>query len=315
MISRRLIRIKALQILYASSRKKDISSTNAENELYHSIKKYYDLYNLLLLLIVEIVDLETHNNNFKQTKRNPTPGDLNPNLGLQNNLLVEKLRLNKALSDKLEERKLSWKIHPDFIKQLYADFTKAPIYTDFLEQEENTFNSDQELVIRFFSDFLADNERFIEFLEEENIYWNDDFNFALVMVIKTIRNFKSSSNENAKLLPLYKNDDDREFAKRLLRKTIVNKTEYTSLIEKHTKNWDTERIAQIDLLILQLAIAEVIEFESIPVKVSLNEYIEISKFYSTEKSKTFINGLLDKIIKSLKEEKKVNKIGRGLIEQ
>ncbi len=315
MISRRLIRIKALQILYASSRKNDISSTNAENELFHSIEKYYDLYNLLILLIIEIVDLEIHNNNFKRNKKQPTPSDLNPNLGLQDNLFVEKLRSNIELSVKLEERKLSWKIHKDFIKQLYADFIKSQTYIDFIEQDERLFSSDQELVIRFYSEFLAENDLFIEFLEEENIYWNDDFNFALVMMIKTIQNFKSSSSENTKLLPLYKNDDDREFAKRLIRKTIVNKTDYTKLIEKHTKNWDTERIAQIDLLILQLAIAEILEFESIPIKVSLNEYIEISKFYSTEKSKTFINGLLDKITKSLKEDKKIQKIGRGLIEK
>ena len=315
MISRRLIRIKALQILYASSRKNDISSTNAENELFHSIEKYYDLYNLLILLIIEIVDLEIHNNNFKRNKKQPTPSDLNPNLGLQDNLFVEKLRSNTELSVKLEERKLSWKIHKDFIKQLYADFIKSQTYIDFIEQDERLFSSDQELVIRFYSEFLAENDLFIEFLEEENIYWNDDFNFALVMMIKTIQNFKSSSSENTKLLPLYKNDDDREFAKRLIRKTIVNKTDYTKLIEKHTKNWDTERIAQIDLLILQLAIAEILEFESIPIKVSLNEYIEISKFYSTEKSKTFINGLLDKITKSLKEDKKIQKIGRGLIEK
>lgn len=314
MISRRLIRIKALQILYASSRKKDISSTNAENELFHSIEKYYDLYNLLILLIVELVDLEMSSNNFKRNKKNPTASDLNPQLGLQHNLLVEKFRNNNALADKLEERKLSWKIHKDFVKQLYTDFTKSPIYTEIIEHEEGSFSDDQELIVRFFSEFLAENERFIDFLEEESIYWNDDFSFALIMVVKTIHNFKESSSENTRLLPLFKNDDDRDFARILIRKTIVNKTEYTSLIEKHTKNWDTERIAQIDLLTLQLAISEVLEFESIPIKVSLNEYIEISKFYSTEKSKTFINGLLDKIIKSLKEDNKINKVGRGLIE-
>ena len=133
--------------------------------------------------------------------------------------------------------------------------------------KEKSFKTDKELIIRFYSEFLAENERLIDFLEEENIYWNDDYSFVLIMVIKTIRNFNSSSNENMNLLPLFKNDDDREFAKVLLRKTIVNKTDYIKIIENHTNNWDTERIAQIDLLILQLAIAEILEFESIPVKV------------------------------------------------
>lgn len=314
MISRRLIRIKALQILYASSKKNEISSTNVERELFHSIEKYYDLYHLLILLIVEMVELEIKNNDFKRKKKAPTVNDLNPDLGLQENLLVEKLRNNIELANYLDKRKLSWKIHKDFIRQVYSDFTKTQIYTEFIELEKRSFKVDRELIVRFYSEFLAENERFIDFLEEENIYWNDDYSFVLIMVIKTIRNFNSSSNENMKLLPLFKNDDDREFAKLLVRKTIVNKSEYIKIIGKHTKNWDTERIAQIDLLILQLAIAEVLEFETIPIKVSFNEYIEISKYYSTSKSKTFINGLLDKIVKSLKEEKKVNKTGRGLIE-
>ena len=313
MISRRLIRIKALQILYAFSKKKEISSINAEKELFHSIEKYYDLYHLLILLIIEMVELEIKNNDFKRNKKVPTVNDLNPNLGLQDNLLVGKLRNNIDLLNYHDKRKLNWKIHKDFIKQIYSDFTKTQIYTEFIELENRSFKDDRELVIRFYSEFLSENERFVDFLEEENIYWNDDYSFALVMVIKTIRNLNSSSNEHENLLPLFKNDDDREFAKLLLRKTIVNKLDYIEIIEKHTKNWDTERIAQIDLLILQLAIAEVVEFESIPIKVSLNEYIEISKYYSTVRSKTFINGLLDKIVKSLNEEKKVNKTGRGLI--
>jgi N utilization substance protein B len=314
MISRRLIRIKTLQILYAFSKKKEVSSTNAEKELFHSVDKYYDLYHLLILLIVEMVELEIRNNDFKRRKKVPTADDLNPDLGLQDSLLVEKLNNNIELDNYLEKRKLSWKIHNDFIKQLYSDFTKSQIYTEFVEIKEKSFKDDKELIVRFYSEFLVENERFIDFLEEENIYWNDDYSFVLVMVIKTIRNFNSSSNKNMKLLPLFKNDGDHEFAKLLLRKTIVNKSEYIKIIEKHTKNWDTERIAQIDLLILQLAIAEVLEFESIPVKVSLNEYIEISKYYSTSRSKTFINGLLDKIVKSLKEDKRIIKTGRGLIE-
>ncbi|OQY05079.1 MAG: transcription antitermination factor NusB [Bacteroidetes bacterium 4572_117] len=314
MISRRLIRIKALQILYASSKKKEISSTNAEKELFHSIEKYYDLYHMLISLITEIVEYENWNNDLKRKKNIPTASDLNPDLGLQDNLLVKKLSENIELAANLEKRKINWKIHKDFIKHIYSDFTKSPIYTEFVDLENHLFRVDQELVVRFYSEFLADSERFVDFLEEENIYWNDDASFVIAMVIKTIRNFNLSSDKYARLLPLFKNNDDREFAKMLLRKTIVNREEHLKIIDSHTRNWDTDRIAQIDLLTLQLAIAEVIEFESIPIKVSLNEYIEISKYYSTSKSKTFINGLLDKIIKALKEDNKIKKVGRGLIE-
>lgn len=314
MISRRLIRIKALQILYAASKKKETSSTSAERELFHSIEKYYDLYNLLMLLFVELVDLEIKSNILKREKKAPTADDLNPGLGLQDNLVVEQLRNNSDFYDTLEKRKLSWKNNADFIRQLYLDFTKTELYTEFKKSDDVSYKEHKELVVRFYSEFLPENERFTEFLEEENIYWNDDFSFALVMVIKTLRNFKASSGAHVKLLPLFANNDDSEFAKMLLRKTIVNNTVYLDEIKLHTKNWDADRIAQIDLLILQLAIAEVLEFESIPVKVTLNEYIEISKYYSTTRSKTFINGLLDKIVKSLKGQNKINKTGRGLID-
>jgi len=314
MISRRLIRIKALQILYAASKKEETSSTSAERELFHSIEKYYDLYNLLILLFIELVDLEIKNNILKREKKAPTADDLNPELGLQDNLVVEQLRNNTELYTTLEKRKLSWKNQEDFIRLLYLDFTKTELYTEFKKAAEGSYKADKELVIRFYTEFLVENERFTEFLEEENIYWNDDSSFAIVMVVKTLRNFKASSGENTRLLPLFSNEDDHEFAKLLLRKTIVNSSVYIEEIKTHTKNWDAERIAQIDLLILQLAIAEVLEFESIPIKVTLNEYIEISKYYSTNRSKTFVNGLLDKIVKSLKDQNKINKSGRGLID-
>ena len=311
MINRRLIRIKALQILYAYSKKGEVSSLNAEKELFHSIEKYYDLYLMLLALPVELAEIERAKINQRRTKRFATPEDLNPNLNFQDNLVIEKIKNSEHLNRLLEMRKLNWKVYTDFTKLLYSDFIKSEVYQAIMEAEGNDFQQDQEFMQRFYADFLDKNENLPDFLEEENIYWNDDFSFALVMVIKSIEQAKP--NKPFRVLPLYKNEEVKDFAKILLRKAIVNAEEYLKIIEKHTKNWDPDRIAQTDRMILQLAIAEAIEFPSIPVKVTLNEYIEVAKYYSTEKSKTFINGLLDQIIKSLQKNGKIKKSGRGLV--
>ncbi len=311
MISRRLIRIKALQILYAYSKKGDVSSLNAEKELFHSIEKYYDLYLMLLALPQEIAALERKKILQRRQKRFATPEDLNPNLNFQDNQFIEILSSSDQLSDLLEKRKLNWKAYPDFIKQIYTAFIQSDVYADMMKASGNDFKEDKELLIRFYTEFLVNDENLQEFLEEESIYWNDDFSFVMIMLMKTLE--RVNQQGRVKLLPVFKNEDDHDFARLLLRKTIVNADEYLKIIEKHTKNWDPDRIAQTDRMILQLAIAEVLEFSSIPIKVTLNEYIEISKYYSTEKSKTFINGLLDQIIKSLSKENKIKKIGRGLV--
>ncbi|MCF6242771.1 MAG: transcription antitermination factor NusB [Bacteroidales bacterium] len=311
MISRRLIRIKALQILYAYSKKGDVSSLNAEKELFHSIEKYYDLYLMLLALPQEIAALERKKILQRRQKRFATPEELNPNLNFQDNQFIEKLSNSYELADLLEKRKLNWKAYPDFIKQIYAAFIKSDVYADMMKASGNDFNEDKELLIRFYTEFLVNDENLQEFLEEESIYWNDDFSFVMIMLMKSLE--RVNQQGRIKLLPVFKNEDDHDFARFLLRKTIVNAEEYLKIIEKHTKNWDPDRIAQTDRMILQLAIAEVLEFSSIPVKVTLNEYIEIAKYYRTEKSKTFINGLLDQIIKSLSKENKIKKTGRGLV--
>ena len=311
MISRRLIRIKALQILYAYSKKGDVSSMNAEKELFHSIEKYYDLYLMLLAFPRELTEIERKKIIQRRNKRFPSPEDLNPNLNFQDNLFIEYLSNFEELNELLEQRKLNWKAYPDFLKQMYADFIKSDVYAAMMKAQGGDFKEDKELALRFYTDFLVENENFQEFLEEESIYWNDDFSFAMIMAVKTMDRIQP--NNKVKLLPMFKNDDDRDFAKTLLRKAIINQEEYLKIIERHTRNWDPDRIAQTDRLILQLAIAEATEFPTIPVKVTLNEYIEVSKYYSTEKSKTFINGLLDQMIKSLTKEGKIKKTGRGLV--
>jgi N utilization substance protein B len=266
---------------------------------------------MLLALPQEIAELERKKILQRRQKRFATEEELNPNLNFQDNQFIEKMSNSHELAEVIEKRKLNWKAYPDFLKQVYSTFIKSEVYEDMMKSSDNDFKKDKELIIRFYTDFLVQEKNFLEFIEEESIYWNDDLSFALLMLVKTLERVNVLGR--LKLLPMFKNEDDRDFAKILLRKTIVNAEEYLKIIEKHTKNWDPDRIAQTDRMILQLAIAEVLEFSSIPVKVTLNEYIEISKYYSTEKSKTFINGLLDQIIKSLSKENRIKKTGRGLV--
>jgi len=313
MISRRLIRIKVLQVLYAYSKKNaGYSSQVAEKELFHSIDKFYDLYHLLLLLIAEMVDLEQKRIEHRRNKKIQSADDMFPSTRLIDNQLINRILAINDLFKYKTERKLNWKVNDDYIKRIYNDLIVSKLYADFVNSDDDSFQVDKMFLVSFYSEFLVDNTNFIEFLEEENIYWNDDNGFAIIMVIKTIDNIKQNGQFN-RLLPLFKNEDDREFAKILIRKTIVDSEEHVKIIEKHTQNWDTERIAHVDLLILQLALTELLQFPSIPVKVTLNEFIEISKYYSTERSKVFINGVLDKIVKEFEADKKLKKTGRGLI--
>jgi len=189
----------------------------------------------------------------------------------------------------------------------------APFFKEYMDNEERSYEEDKKTVIEIFNMEIVNSEHLYQTLEEQSIYWNDEVEFVVGMISKTIKGFKQSDGENSELMPLYKNDDDKEFARDLFRKAVLHKDEYRKLVESFTENWDVERIAFMDFLILEVAITEAVEFPSIPTRVTINEYLEIAKFYSTEKSSMFINGLLDKIFRHLKEEKKIVKSGRGLI--
>jgi len=313
MISRRLIRIKTSHILYAYFKSSDPSINKFEKELFFSIDKSFELYHLLLLLIVEVKKYALAKIDLAKNKRVPNYEDLNPNLRLVENKVIEQIEDNISFKKYIEEKKISWVNYPELIKQLYQEMINSDMYTSYMNGTNNSYNEDKKFVIGFYQAYLDTSDLLYQILEEQSIYWNDDVEFIINMVVKTIKDFKEEEGVGAKLLPLFKNNDDRDFAKNLFRKTILNHEEYTELIEKNTKNWDVERIAFMDVLFMQQAIAEVIEFPSIPVKVTLNEYIEIIKYYSTKKSSTFINGILDKIVFTLDKEGKVKKTGRGLI--
>lgn len=302
-----------MQSLYAFHSSPDQTINLAEKELFFSINKSYDLYHLLLQLLVEIQDFAINRIELNKLKNLPTEEDLNPNFRFFKNEILVKLSENLALKDYLAKNKLSWIDHPELIKKLYTELIESEMYASYMSAEENSIEKDRELIEYFLTNILGTSEDFYQILEEQSIYWNDDVEFVVGMIIKTIKKIKISTPEFKSLMPLFKDEEDREFTKQLFRKATLNSQEHREIIKKHLRNWDLERVAFIDVLIMEMALCEFLYFPSIPTKVSLNEYIDLARFYSTSKSQTFINGILDKILKSLKDEGKISKIGRGLI--
>ena len=313
MISRRIIRIKVMQSLYAFHSSPDQTINLAEKELFFSINKSYDLYHLLLQLLVEIQDFAFNRIEQNKLKNLPTKEDLSPNLKFFKNEILVKLSENIALKDYLEKNKLSWNDHPELIKKLFTELSESDTYINYMSTEENSIEEDRKLIEFFLTDILPCSDDLYQILEEQSIYWNDDIEFVVGMIIKTIKKFKISTPDFKSLMPLFKDEDDKDFAKQLFRKATLKTEEHREIIKKHLRNWDLDRVAFIDVLIMEMALCEFLYFPSIPTKVSLNEYIDLARFYSTSKSQTFINGILDKILKSLKDEGKISKVGRGLI--
>lgn len=313
MISRRLLRIKALMILYAFNRKDGDDLEAAERELMHSISKTYELYHLLLLLILEIVDIAAEKIEIARNKKIPSLEDLSPNTRLIDNRLVKFLESNRSLKTYLKTQKLSWSNSPELPKKLYNEMLNWDEYSKYMSQSDSTFSTDRKFISKLLTEILAPSEDLHSLLEELSIYWNDDLEFVILMLEKTIRGVKISSNSDFKLLPLFKNHEDEVFVKTLLRKTIIKSNHYKELIESNATNWEIERVALMDTLVMQLALSEIIEFEEIPVKVTLNEYIEIAKFYCTTKSSNFVNGILDEIVREMRVKEVFKKSGRGLV--
>ncbi|WP_340113814.1 transcription antitermination factor NusB [Maribellus mangrovi] len=313
MISRRIIRTKVLQVLYAYYSSEEKSINNTEKELFFCIQKAYELYHYLFDLVIEMADYAENRIEIKKNKHQPSYDDLHPNTKFISNQVIAQLRQNKQLMTYLNQKKLSWKDNPELIKELYLMMTESEMYEKYMNDGNRSYLDDRKFIERLFNKIILLSEDLYQVLEEKSIYWNDDVDFVVSMIVKTLKRFNELTNAEHRLMPMYKDQEDRDFTKDLLRKAIINHDELRELIKEHSKNWDVERIAFMDILIMQLAITEFLYFPTIPTKVSLNEYIELSKFYSTEKSRNFINGILDKTLKDLKRSEKINKAGRGLI--
>ena len=307
MINRALIRIKVVQMVYAYYQSDSKDLAKAEKEFFHSIEKAADLYHYLLQLILAETDYAFQRLDAARNKYIPTEEEKNPNTRFVDNAFVAQLAKNKVLNTYLNNTKMSWVNNEPFIKNVYESILTSDFYIDYMNAPETSYEADQELWRKIFKSILQKSEELTEVLEEQNIYWNDDLDIILTFVMKTIKRFRPETGANKELLPMFKDDDDRKFASDLFCSSIRNREKYRTLIDEAVKNWEIERLAMMDLLILQVALAEIMEIEGVPVNVSLNEYIDIAKSYSTQKSGLFVNGTLDHIVTELRKENKLFK--------
>ncbi|WP_302604318.1 transcription antitermination protein NusB [uncultured Alistipes sp.] len=311
MLSRRLLRIKVAKALFAHLKSDADNLIASEKTLMASIDKSYDLFFQLLALPVELVRYARQRQEIAKAKKLPTFEDLNPNMRFVDNAVIRIIANSDAVNDYLTVHKLGWERHPDFIRTLYGQLVESDYFTDYMTQQEGSFEADRRFVEDFFKE-LQCCEALDTVLEEISILWSDDLPYILVLVLRSLASLRSAQSE-LKIPSKFKSDDDPAFVKTLFEKSLVNYDKYQDYIEKFTSNWDVERIVFMDNLIIGTAMAELTEFPSIPVKVTLDEWIEISKYYSTPGSSTFINGVLDKIVESLTAEGRIKKSGRGLL--
>ncbi len=308
MINRVLLRIKIIQILYSFYKGDGNSVPAAEKELFHSIERTYDLYFHLLQLSIEITQYAASRIESKRNKLRPSEEDLNPNTRFIDNSFIQQLTTNTQFVDYLTNQKLSWVNHPDTIKQLYEELIKTGFYADYMNAATVDYAADKDIWRKIYKKICLQSEELDNSIEDQSIYWVDDLEIVISFVIKTIKRFDQSAKENQLLLPMFKDQEDADFARKLLRTVLTHGNEYRQMIDENTKNWELDRIAYMDILIMQVALAEIMVFPTIPVNVTLNEYIEIAKNYSTEKSGTFINGVLDNIVGQLKKDNKLIKV-------
>ena len=307
MINRVLIRLKIVQIVYAYYQNGGKNLDTAEKELFFSLSKAYDLYNYLLLLMVEITKQAERKQSAAKSKLLPTAEELYPNTKFVDNRFIAQLEVNKQLLEFSETQKKTWENESEFVKSLCEQIMDSDIYKEYMASETSSYEEDRELWRKIYKRIIFNNEELDQVLEDQSLYWNDDKEIVDTFVLKTIKRFDEKNGAKQELLPEFKDEEDQDFARRLFRRTILNADYYRHLISENTRNWDLDRVAFMDVVIMQIALAEILSFPNIPVSVSLNEYVEIAKLYSTPKSGSFINGTLDGIVKILKEDNKLTK--------
>ena len=314
MINRRHIRLKVMQSLYAyfTSNNKDLEK--AQKQMLKECENIATLYLLILSLPYILAQFSKVFLEKQKNKHFATDLDKNPSEKFENNQIVKLILADKMLLKEMDKVSGFWQnSEHDLIRKLFVKIWKSDLYKDYCNASETTFEKDKKFLLSVFGKNIIDDELLHHILEEESIFWMDDLPFVGNIIYSQI---KATKNEESKICfsTTFKNKEDKEFAKKLLRKTILNHKEFEEVIRKKAKNWDLERIATMDQILLMMALCELMYFAEIPVKVSLNEYIEVAKYYSTNKSKGFINGILDKVIHEYKKSGKIKKVGRGLLE-
>ena len=312
MVNRRHIRIKVMQSVYAVLQSKSDNLKKEEKFLLHSIQKAIDLYVLQMLLFVEVKNLAFEHLEIKKKKYLATAEDKNPNLKLIQNQVISAIENSSELMEYASAKKINnWKNDREYVRVILDAIQDSEIYKDYINTSESSLQDDKNFIIRIFKEIIAPNEKLFDYYESLNLSWVDDYPLVNTMIIKSVKQLKNNRTFGLKELDVKK--DDQDFLIELFRKTILHHSEFVKDIDDKTPNWDTERIAEIDLILIKMAITEFLHFHSIPTKVTINEYIEIAKDYSTAKSSYFINGVLDKLLKDYNKSKRLQKIGRGLL--
>ena len=314
MLNRRHIRIKVMQTLYASQ---GIESDNVkanEKFLLQSLNSMYDLFLAQLSLLMEVHRKAKDRLEKSQQKLLATQEDKNPNSKFVNNEVLKLISLNQNLKDHIENQKENlWYLDFEYVDVILKNMLHSDLYKDYMATKTSTFNEDKNFVIDLFTDIIAPNDKLYDYFEDKRITWLDDLPVVNTVILKLIKKVKPSTPEHFFTPELFRDMEDKTFGVELLKKTILNQSKFNEEISAKTKNWDSDRITHIDTILMQMAICEFQKFPSIPIKVTINEYLEIAKEYSTPKSSTFINGILDKIIKEYSSNGKLNKVGRGLM--
>ena len=315
MLTRRHIRLKVMQIIYAL-RISDFEYTKeTEKKLLESIDSAYDLYLILISLLIEISKKAQEKHLISQEKLLSDQNNIYDNKKFIKNQFLNLLKSDYLLIEEIKKRNLNlWDLDYKYVDLIYENLTKNELFSKYINSEEISYKNDKNFIAKFYKNIIVANDKLYSYLEDRNINWIDDFPLINTIILKLINKSKEVNSKTYFLPKLYKDKHDKNFAKDLLKKTIKSYSNYNNEISKKIKNWDADRIARLDYVMLNMAVCELIEFKTIPIKVTLNEYIEISKEYSTPKSNVFINGILDGIAKDFLKSGKIIKEGRGLHE-
>ena len=312
MLNRRHIRVKVMQSIYAMHQKNSEELEKEEKFLIQSIDNIQDLYLIMLSTLTEIRKKEIVFLEASSKKHLATPEEKNPNKKFINNAVLLQLEDNSSLSIALEKRKINnWSLNDDYILILLNDIKQSDLYAKYMSNRNNSFEEDKQFVVDMFTELIAPNDKLYEYLEDNKLTWTDDIPVVNTQIQKQLKQI--SEKDDFRVVKLYKDEEDKEFVGNLFRKTVLNEVELAKEYIDKTPNWDADRIAEIDTIILKMAICEFLKFSSIPIKVTINEYLEIAKEYSTPKSSIFINGILDNLVKEFQNEDKIKKTGRGLM--
>jgi len=316
MLNRRHLRVKVLQALYAYHQSENPDPRQHEKNLLQSVEKVYEMYIWMLSLIAEVASYAVIDAEDRKNKHLPTAEDLKPNLKILENRFITSLNKNEEYLTAVKKYKISWSFDPELAKSLFTILKNAPEYTEYLQKTDDTLHSDKDLIKFIFKKVILKSLLAEQVFEDKFIFWPVDKDVLQALIAKTFKNFSFDNPKQNKLAEITGNwDEDREFIIDLFQKAIRYDAEYQEMIGKKTQNWEPDRIAMMDTLLMKMAITEFVNFTSIPVKVTINEYLEISKEFSTPKSNSFINGILDKILFELKAENVIRKVGRGLIDE